>query len=30
MDPDFRDGVKCVRVLEAALQSAASGQKQTV
>lgn len=30
MDPDFRDGVKCIRVLEAALQSAATGQKQSV
>jgi predicted dehydrogenase len=28
--PNFRDGVKCVRVLEAALKSAASGTKQLI
>jgi len=28
--PNFRDGVKCVRVLEAALKSAANGAKQLV
>lgn len=27
IDPDFSDGVKCIRVLEAALQSAESGQR---
>ena len=30
MDPDFRDGLKCIRVLEAGLKSAASGQRETV
>ena len=30
VDPDFRDGVKCIRVLEAALKSAASGRKEAV
>lgn len=30
IDPDFRDGVKCIRVLEAALQSAASGRRENV
>jgi predicted dehydrogenase len=28
IDPDFHDGLKCIRVLEAALKSAASGQRQ--
>lgn len=30
IDPDFRDGLKCIRVLEAGLKSAASGQRQTL
>jgi len=30
IEPNFRDGVKCVRVLEAALKSAASGTKQLI
>ena len=30
IDPDFRDGVKCIRVLEAALRSAAGGRRETV
>ncbi len=30
VEPDFRDGLKCIRVLEAGLQSAASGRKVTL
>lgn len=30
IDPDFRDGLKCVRVLEAGLKSAASGARESV
>lgn len=30
IDPDFRDGVKCIRVLEAGLKSAESGQRESV
>lgn len=30
MEPDFGDGLECIRVLEAALQSAESGRKVTI
>ena len=30
IEPNFRDGVKCVRVLEAGLKSAASGRRESV
>ena len=30
LEPNFRDGVKCVRVLETALKSAASGKKEFI
>lgn len=30
VDPDFHDGVKCIRVLEAGLKSAASGRRESV
>ncbi|MCX6894289.1 MAG: Gfo/Idh/MocA family oxidoreductase [Verrucomicrobia bacterium] len=30
LEPNFRDGVKCVRVLETALKSAASGKKELI
>ena len=30
VNPNFQDGLKCIRVLEAALQSAASGQRQSL
>lgn len=30
IDPDFRDGLKCIRVLEAGLKSAASGKREAV
>lgn len=30
ISPDFRDGLKCIRVLDAGLKSAASGQRQTL
>ena len=30
VNPNFQDGLKCIRVLEGALQSAASGQRQSL
>lgn len=30
IEPNFRDGVKCIRVLEAGLKSAASGRKEPI
>jgi predicted dehydrogenase len=30
IDPDFRDGLKCIRVLEAGLRSAESGKRELV
>jgi predicted dehydrogenase len=30
IDPDFRDGLRCIRVLEAGLRSAESGKRELV
>jgi predicted dehydrogenase len=30
IDPDFRDGLKCIRVLEAGLRSAETGKRELV